>query len=237
MTGEEQNVVSMVERSRARDEAQINDLLEYWKTLLNQGDLPARSEIEPRRIEHLLEYAFIGERVTDRLAKLRVAGSHLSDLAGMPVSGMPIATMFTQSAREYLADATEKLFTTPAVIRLDMRARGSVWAEEMRGQMILLPLRSDLGDITRALGAMVTQGRIGRTPRRFDIKRVVVTPIDLSAPVTTPAVPPVTVRRPAPAPVDVAASVPRRARPMPDLRPDRGARPAGPKLRLVVCND
>ena len=35
--------------------------------------------------------------------------------------------------------------------------------------MTLLPLRSDMGDLTRMIGALATTGRIGRTPRRFSI--------------------------------------------------------------------
>ena len=35
--------------------------------------------------------------------------------------------------------------------------------------MVLLPLRSDLGDIDRVLGGIALNGQIGRTPRRLEI--------------------------------------------------------------------
>lgn len=35
--------------------------------------------------------------------------------------------------------------------------------------MLLLPLRSDLGDVTRALGCLIAEGEIGQGPRRFDL--------------------------------------------------------------------
>ena len=35
--------------------------------------------------------------------------------------------------------------------------------------MVLLPLKSDLGDVSRVLGCMVAQGDIGIVPRRFDV--------------------------------------------------------------------
>ncbi len=35
--------------------------------------------------------------------------------------------------------------------------------------MILLPLKSDLGDCSRILGVLVADGDFGRSPRRFDI--------------------------------------------------------------------
>ena len=37
-------------------------------------------------------------------------------------------------------------------------------------RMLLLPLKSDLGDVTRAMGAIVTDGAIGRNPRRMVIE-------------------------------------------------------------------
>ena len=35
--------------------------------------------------------------------------------------------------------------------------------------MLLLPLKSDLGDVSRVLGCLVVQGEVGQTPRRFDL--------------------------------------------------------------------
>ena len=39
----------------------------------------------------------------------------------------------------------------------------------LEGEMILAPLRSDLGDIDRVLGGIAYDGRVGRTPRRIEI--------------------------------------------------------------------
>ena len=40
---------------------------------------------------------------------------------------------------------------------------------QLHGRMLILPLKSDLGDVTRALGCLVTAGESGRGPRRFDL--------------------------------------------------------------------
>ena len=37
--------------------------------------------------------------------------------------------------------------------------------------MILLPLKSDLGDVSRLLGCIVFKGTIGLAPRRFEVVR------------------------------------------------------------------
>ncbi|MEC3862208.1 PAS domain-containing protein [Mesobacterium sp. TK19101] len=207
----ETGVISLLPHRKSRDFAVLDQVQSYWSSLLRDGAIPLRSEIDPRRIEDALEYAFIAERVTERLAKLRVAGAHLSDLAGMAVSGMPLGCMFTQSARPHLAEATQPLFAKPAVIRLDMRSPTGTAREPIEAKMLLLPLRSDLGDVTRALGCLATRGRIGRTPRRFEITQITVSPIETA---------PVTPERP--------------VRPA----PPRPQAPSGtPHLRLVVSND
>ena len=219
----EPTVVSMEDRARARDLAPLRLIEGHWRSLLNQGALPLRSEIDPRRIEDALEYAFIAEKVTSQMARMRVAGMHLNDLMGMAVSGMPLSTLIAHPFRPKLAEATQMLFARPALIRIELQSSASVWAQPMRGDLILLPLRSDMGDVTRALGGLVTQGRIGRTPRRFDIRKVTVTPIDGALPEMVaperPAAPdlPETARRPV----------------SPPPAPTQGA----PWLRLVVSND
>jgi len=207
----ETGIISFLPHRHSRDFAALDMVQTYWTSLLHEGAIPLRSEIDPRRIEDALEYAFIAEKVTERLAKLRVAGAHLSDLAGMAVSGMPLGCMFTQSARAHLAEATQPLFANPAVIRLDMRSPSGTSRDPIEAKMLLLPLRSDLGDVTRALGCLATRGRIGRTPRRFEIAQITVSPIE-AAP-TLPEPP---------------------ARPVPE-RPL--AAPGTPHLRLVVSND
>ena len=40
---------------------------------------------------------------------------------------------------------------------------------ELTGDMVLLPLRSDLGEISRALGVVVMSGDIGRSARKLQI--------------------------------------------------------------------
>jgi len=38
-------------------------------------------------------------------------------------------------------------------------------------RMILLPLKSDLGDVSRILGCLVSVGDLGVAPRRFDVRQ------------------------------------------------------------------
>ncbi|MEM9497988.1 MAG: PAS domain-containing protein [Pseudomonadota bacterium] len=151
----------------------------YWHGLRQGGDVPLRSAIDPRGIDTLLSNAFIAEKVTPGLARLRIAGTHLSDLLGMEVRGMPLSSLIDPGHRTTLGDAMVDLFERPAQIFLSLRAPGSVRRGALTGSMVILPLRSDLGDVSRAVGCLVTSGTIGVTPRRFEITRCTVRPVDM----------------------------------------------------------
>ncbi|MFZ5961733.1 PAS domain-containing protein [Thalassococcus sp. BH17M4-6] len=170
--GNGRNVVSMMGRETDQRSAPLREVEAYWTALCGTDTLPLRSQIDPRGIEGALEYAFLAERISPRLAKLRVAGSHLSDLMGMQVAGMPVSALFTPKDRDRLAEAVEALFARPAVLHLQLQAAGGFGRSGLDGTMLLMPLLSDFGEVSRALGCLVTQGRIGRTPRRFDIAAI-----------------------------------------------------------------
>lgn len=60
---------------------------------------------------------------------------------------------------------------------LTLRAETGVGRDSLDAKIILLPLKSDFGDVSRMLGAFVTNGKIGRAPRRFNILETDVRPL------------------------------------------------------------
>ncbi|PWR02994.1 PAS domain-containing protein [Meridianimarinicoccus roseus] len=150
----------------------------YWEALRGDRNVPLRSEVDPRGIDQALENAFILERIAPRVARFRLAGMHLNDLMGMEVRGMPVTSLFTNEARSTLTDILEHVFEEPSKARLRLTGETGIGRGVVTGEMILLPLRSDLGDISRALGCLVTDGRIsGRAPQRFTIAGKDMTPL------------------------------------------------------------
>ena len=163
-------------RNRERDMAEFTA---YWHSKRRNSDVPRRSDIDPRGIEAMLPNAFVAERVAPGLARLRIAGTHLADLMGMEVRGMPLSALIETDDRAQLSEALVELFERPAIIRLTLAAQGGFRRAELAGTLLILPLRSDLGDTSRALGCLVTQGNIGNTPRRLRISSCQMTRIDL----------------------------------------------------------
>lgn len=167
--------------------ADLEALHTYWQTLSKGTEVPRRSEIDPRRIGGLLSNAFIAERIAPGVTRLRVAGLHLNALMGMEVRGMPLSSFIEPGARERFAVALVDLFERPARLEIDLRARAGLGRPALTGRLMLWPLRSDLGDVSRALGCLVTQGEIGRASRRFEIAAVRVLPFGGAAvPVARP---------------------------------------------------
>lgn len=164
-----QSVVDMSIYKPETGYAAVAQVEAYWNALRGENLLPKRSEIDPRGIERSLENAFILERIAPGIARLRIAGSHLNDLMGMEVRGMPLTALFTPAARRTIADLLEDVFQTPATAKLQLTSDGSSGRPALDARMILMPLKSDLGDVSRILGCLVAKGDMGLAPRRFDI--------------------------------------------------------------------
>jgi hypothetical protein len=166
-------MTSMGSGSMLPDEAgfgQVQQVRAYWEGLRSDGTLPERRDVDPRGMEHALEHVFLLERVAPGVARFRLAGQHLANLMGMEARGMPLTTVFLPAARGAAESLLEEVFATPAVLELSLEAPRDHGGMRLEGRLLLLPLMDD-GLCGKALGCLVTQGEIGRRPRRFGIAR------------------------------------------------------------------
>lgn len=169
-SGQDSNVIVM---SRHRTDARfphIATVEAYWHALRGQRPMPRRSEVDPRGIENALEYAFILEQIAPGVGRLRIAGSHLSDLLGMEVRGMPLSAFFMPEARDDLAACMEKVCAAPTIATLTLEAEPGIGKPVLEARLLLLPLSDEGGEVNRILGCFDTSGSIGRAPRRFAIR-------------------------------------------------------------------
>ena len=147
----------------------LQELEQYWRDLRGARRIPVRSEVDPARIDSALPYAFILDRVAPGVGRLRVAGQKLSVLVGMDARGLPLTSFFSADARDLVMRQTELVFARPALVEVPLVSHRSLGRPKLAGKMLLLPLLGPDGDVSRALGAIFTDGMIGRTPRRFDV--------------------------------------------------------------------
>ena len=155
----------------------VTKLENYWDKLRGTRLLPSRSEVDPREIENTLENAFILERIAPGIARFRLAGMHLNELMGMEVRGMPLTAFIAPDERRSISDVIEEVFQRPASVLFHLTAEDQFGRPALEARLLLLPLKSDLGDVSRVLAFFVTEGEIGRTPRRFSIRETQITPI------------------------------------------------------------
>lgn len=193
---------SFLAQRLAKSSKTFGDVLGYWDSLRVGNALPARSDLDPRMIQSALVNAFILDRARPGAVRIRVAGGHMNALMGMEVRGMPIRAYFDLLERRRLMELVETVFTAPALLELDL-ASNNRSGPTLEGKMLILPMHDTAGEVTKALGCLVTHGDIGTAPRRFHIRRDAVTKL---------AVPPAAKRTPAMAGFDEAAT-PFEARP------------------------
>lgn len=163
------NISVMTEFRAETGYSAVSQVEAYWEALRGMRMMPKRSEIDPRGIESALEYTFVLERIAPGMARIRIAGSHLSDLMGMEVRGMPLTSFITPPGRVQVSDALEEVFQRPAVSELRLTSEVGIDKPPMDARLLLLPLKSDLCDVSRILGCFVAQGELGLAPRRFDV--------------------------------------------------------------------
>ena len=99
----------------------------------------------------MLEYTF----VLERMARFRIGGSHLSNVMGMEERGMPFASFFSHSDRSQLGSVLGDVFQGPSVCKINREAEICRRKPPVKARMLLLPLRSDLGDVSLILGRFV----------------------------------------------------------------------------------
>jgi hypothetical protein len=163
---------NVIDFTRYRTNAVARPLREieaYWEIIRDGRLVPDRSALDPRGFADALAHSFLLERIAPGLARIRVSGRHISDLMGIDMQGLPLSSLFLPEARPTVTEILSALFEEPAVARLWLTSAGSVGRHPLEAQMLLLPLRDEDGEVTRAVGCIVATGPIGRTPRRFAI--------------------------------------------------------------------
>jgi hypothetical protein len=159
-------------------DAVLRDLLTYWETLRAGREVPYRSEIDPRRFEDALEHMFILEHLGEANIRIRLAGMYLCEMMGMELRGMSLRALMRLEDRAPLDTALAQVLSGPSVAYLELEAH-TPSGRRRKASMLLLPLRSDFGDISRILGCLRIEGGTAEdgTPLRFSIGAAQIQPI------------------------------------------------------------
>jgi hypothetical protein len=161
------------------NDAMLASLKGYWERLRAGRIAPYRAEIDPRQFEGALENMFIIEKLSQDNMRIRLAGMKICEMMGMEVRGMQPGYLIDEADRERFERLLHVVMNEPAVVELSLEAPGRVGTYS--ASMLLMPLKSDFGDINRAMGGISGRGEMFAPPLTFAIRDVSVTPIEQNA--------------------------------------------------------
>ena len=154
----------------------FNNLFEHWSALRQGVGVPNRCEIDPRVFPDALENTFIFERIAKGDFRARLAGMNLCDMMGMEVRGQSAAAFMQSDERDHIQKVLEQVLARPAIGELVLVGR-DLSGTEFKVSMILLPLRSDMGEVNRVIGCISYPQKAFNAPLRFAIKSKKLTPL------------------------------------------------------------
>jgi hypothetical protein len=158
----------------------LDRMEDYWNSLRRGETVPYRAEVDPRSVQRTLRNAFILERLAPGMAKLRVSCNTLTEIQGMDMRGMPITSIITEESRAEFREILEQVFSGPATARIDLNTSRTFRRNGRQASMLLLPLRSESGEINRLLGAITVDGASRVGPTRFDLTESLVHDVNVS---------------------------------------------------------
>ena len=115
----------------------------YWEGLRHGPALPLRAAVDPRGLVGVLDRVFLADRIGRGIAQIRIAGSALTDFAGLDVRGLPLSCLFGPESRGQLSDTLEQVFTAPAVAEIDLGSDRALGRDKM-ARLLLLPLEDEV---------------------------------------------------------------------------------------------
>ena len=149
----------------------IHTLRSHWESLRINGELPLRADITPRQIPDVLDSLFIFERLNPQDVRVRIAGLTICEMMGMEVRGQSPMSFFDDSTRRRFAAVITDVLDRPTIAYLGLDTVDKM-GNESRAEMILLPLRSDFGDVTRVIGCVTGPAEGFTAPMRFHVRNV-----------------------------------------------------------------
>ncbi|MEM9724840.1 MAG: PAS domain-containing protein [Pseudomonadota bacterium] len=126
-------------------------LFRYWNELRAGRAAPYRSELDPRAISPLLESTFILEHPRAGAPRFRLAGTKLCEQFGMELRGMSALALWHGECRTRVKDLLSEVVRAPRIghVACTVETRSN---QNFEAEFLYLPLRSDLGEMTRIVG-------------------------------------------------------------------------------------
>jgi hypothetical protein len=121
---------------------------------------------------------FIVERIAPSNLRIRLAGMKVCEMLGVEVRGMQPGVLVREADRARFERLLGIVMSEPAVVELGLETSGR--AVPQRGTMLLMPLRSDFGEVNRVLGCASIDLAFLNAPIAFSISDVSINPVQIA---------------------------------------------------------
>lgn len=149
----------------------IKTLRAHWDEICDSDLPPFRADISPRSMPDVLDTLFILEQVGPNDIRVRIAGLKICEMMGMEVRGQSPMTFFQDNARGRFGNVLSEVLGQPKVVTLGLDTVDKL-GNTSHVEMLLLPLRSDFGDISRVIGCVTVPDTGFTAPIRYYISSV-----------------------------------------------------------------
>ncbi len=141
----------------------------YWDELRGHRDVPARGQIEPADIRHILPDLFILEKTPRGEIRFRLAGTRICALFARELRGTRFDALWLGEQTTRLERIASDVMARKAPVVLTAAAIAGT-ADDLPTELVLLPLKSPDGSVDRIIGALAPLSRphwLGATPVNF----------------------------------------------------------------------
>ncbi len=149
----------------------LKTLRTHWDDICDGSNAPYRSDVTPGLIPEVLDTLFILEQLSPSDMRVRIAGLKICEMMGMEVRGQSPMTFFQDSARRRFDSVLNEVLTQPKIAYLGLDTKDRM-GNPGQVEMILLPLRSDFGDVNRIIGCVTVPDNGFTAPLRYHITSV-----------------------------------------------------------------
>ena len=134
----------------------LQSVRNYWDRLRADRTVPCRSELDPKQFPAALENVFILERVSALDVRIRLCGAKINQVLGREGRGLAFEAIFDANSHDRLAQILGDVFEIPctAELGLERQAEGRAIGQ---AKMIILPLASESGALSRAIGCFQSE--------------------------------------------------------------------------------
>jgi len=161
------------------------EIYAYWDELRGHRDVPARGQIEPADIRHILPDLFILEKTPRGEIRFRLAGTRICALFARELRGSRFDALWLGEQTARLERIAGDVMAQKAPVVLTAAAIAGT-ADRLPTELVLLPLKSPDGSVDRIIGALVPLSRphwLGATPVNFlDLGGIRVLDIEKTSP-------------------------------------------------------